>query len=206
MKDRARSDMRGFSLVELLIVVAIIAIMAAISLPAISRYVRNYRITGAMQQVSGEMTRARSRAINRNVNFGVIFQIRDADTYEWVMEDAPNAFTRQDIEDLGPPPVAPIRSTRIDLPQGIVFEAGAPGVNDCRFRFNRLGQWCDPELGVAQCPPPNPAPGNCPGGNFLVNAAGGANPGTTVTLWDQRNSLRRQVRVAPGGRVSSDNR
>ena len=47
-----RRPEQGFSLVELLIVVAIIVIMAAVALPNIGRYLRNYKI-GAAQQVAG---------------------------------------------------------------------------------------------------------------------------------------------------------
>ena len=52
-------------------VVAIVALMAAVALPNIGQYVRNYRLKGAAQSVAGELQAARSRAIMTNTNAGV---------------------------------------------------------------------------------------------------------------------------------------
>src|ERR1044071_672016 len=87
LNAKRRPDAAGFSLLELLIVVAIIAAMAAVSLPSIGRYIRNFRIKGASQQVATELNVARSKAIMKNVNLGVVFAVVNSTQYQWVIED-----------------------------------------------------------------------------------------------------------------------
>ena len=79
----------GFTLVELLTVVAIIGLLSAVAVPAIARYMRNYRIRGAAQQVAGEIGAARTKAIARNTNLGVLFVTLSSSTYRWVIQDDP---------------------------------------------------------------------------------------------------------------------
>ena len=88
----------GFSLVELLIVWGIIGAMAAVALPSVARYVRNFRIKGATQQVAMEINVARSKAIMKNVNLGVLFAVVSPTQYRWVVEDdqIPNSGTATD--------------------------------------------------------------------------------------------------------------
>src|SRR6185503_11288976 len=69
------------------VVMAIIGAMAAIALPAVGRYIRNFRIKGGAQQVAMEMNVARSRAITKNVNLGVVFAVVNDTQYQWVVED-----------------------------------------------------------------------------------------------------------------------
>lgn len=179
---------RGFTLLEMLVVVAIIATMAAVALPSISNYMRHYRIRGAASDVAGELQTTRSKAIMTNTNAGVTFVTVDADSYRFVQEDLPAGEQ-----------LSPLR----DLPIGIRFvDVGGPPA----LRFQRLGGFCIPT--VAGCAGP-PAP-VCTGpevaarcsrealGAFMGTEAGGA---VFVTLLEENTGLRRRVRIAPGGRV-----
>ncbi len=183
---------RGFSLLEMLVVVAIIATMAAVALPSIGTYVRNYKIRGATQELAGEVQTARAKAIMTNTNAGVSFVAVDADSYRWVQEDLPLA------EQLGP---------LKELPQGIRFVASGTAQAGPSLRFQRLGGFCNPVAGS----PCAPAPGTVctsgelstrcsrePLGTFVGTEPGG---GMRITLLEEGSQLQRTVRIAPGGRV-----
>jgi prepilin-type N-terminal cleavage/methylation domain-containing protein len=199
--QRDGSGEGGFSLVEMLAVVAIIAIMAAVALPNIVGFARTYRLNGALREVSNELAAARTKAIMSNVNAGVSFLIVDRDSYRYVVEDT---------NILGP-----LR----DLPQGIAFDIVAGAGAGASVRFNRMGNFCNPALG-----------GTCAaayGGAWCVAADGSAmrcnnaagqsylatDPavagGVRITLVDARLGTptaadqRRTVRIAPGGRILS---
>ena len=183
---------RGFSLIELIVVVAIVAVMAAAALPAISNYIRNYRIKGAAQVVAGEVQTARSKAIMGNTNNGVSFVTVDADSYRWVHEDL--AVGQQ----LGP---------LSELPIGIRFVASGTANSGPSLRFNRLGGFCNPAAGApcaaavtmaVACTEGAARCGREPGGLFVGTEAGG---GLVITLLEENTGLRRTVRIAPGGRV-----
>ena len=57
---------RGFSLVELLVAVAIVAILAAIALPSMAALVRENRLSVAANALHGAVWMTRSEAIKRN--------------------------------------------------------------------------------------------------------------------------------------------
>lgn len=63
---------QGFTFIELLTVIAIVAIMATIAVPAMAEFVRNGRVRDAGQEVRAALIRARSEAINRNTAVRVV--------------------------------------------------------------------------------------------------------------------------------------
>jgi prepilin-type N-terminal cleavage/methylation domain-containing protein len=183
---------RGFTLLEMLVVVAIVATMAAVAFPSIATYIRNYKIKGASQEVAGEVTSARSKAIMTNTNAGVSFVAVDADSYRWVHEDLAAG------EQLGP---------LKHLPTGIRFVVSGTANAGPSVRFQRLGGFCNP--GVAPCAAAVTAAAACAGteaalcsrepmANFVGTEAGG---GMVITLLEENTGVRRTVRIAPGGRV-----
>jgi type II secretory pathway pseudopilin PulG len=191
----------GFSLVEVLVVLGVIMVLAAVSAPAIANWARNYQIRAATQALASDIQQARNRAIAKNVNNGVSVVIETNDTY-WVhVEDdqtLPKVTAAQTL-DFGAPDA--VQSVRRLLPRGIEFAltgADCPSVAgfapaDYGFRFNRLGAWCDAGSG-----------GACPDVS-LVGATAAAvyttGTGSTLCLLERQSGLSRTVTVTPGGRV-----
>jgi len=62
---------KGFSLVELMTVLAIITILSAIAFPGLMKWVPNYRLKAAAQQLFADMQKAKMTAVknNRKVTF-----------------------------------------------------------------------------------------------------------------------------------------
>ena len=199
----------GFSLIEILTVVAIIGILSAVSFPAISQYVRNYQIAGGAQGVASELQLARTKGIMRNVNRAAIFMVLPDTTvgnpptrFQWLMPDQSmikagdprlpaGGYRNVGALQIDPAQTGPIRI----LPRGLQFVTNG---NRGGVGFNRLGAQCDlvttacgspliDDTGATMCP-------DCV--NF--DAATGQ---STVTVLQPLTGLRKTITVAAGGRV-----
>ena len=61
----------GFSVVELLVVVAMLAVLANVSLPIFAATLQSSRFNGAVRQLAGEIRSARSHAVSKGGFYGV---------------------------------------------------------------------------------------------------------------------------------------
>ena len=67
-RSRAVSHMRGYSIIELLVVLGIFGILSGIAVPSLARTYRNYQMDDAASQVAGIVKFTRYEAIRRNIN------------------------------------------------------------------------------------------------------------------------------------------
>jgi prepilin-type N-terminal cleavage/methylation domain-containing protein len=144
---------RGFSAVELAVVILLIGIIVAFSVPSALSYVRNYQMMAAAQNVATQVQRARSQVVRRNSHRGFIlnFDYPNADQYQYTSMDEdpvnggwdgnvypgnPGAFNANLSRDYGIAPAPPANVTSpaadipsphglvMDLPNGIEFLDG----------------------------------------------------------------------------------
>jgi len=127
MNARRTHPARGFSLFELLIVVAIIAILFAIIAPSVAELVKSNNYSSAINQLSGTLEAARQRAISRGKQtaVAVMFDVATKRTTLLILEEVSN---RGDLaRETNPQGQAatvfrPVRSsTPVELPEGVMI-------------------------------------------------------------------------------------
>lgn len=102
---------KGFSLVELMVVILIIGIAIALSIPAFGRFLQGWRLSGSIDRLSSTLRTARSAAVMKRVN--TVFQFdTDTNTY-FYFEDLNGNGSRDNTE---------YRSATYELPSGITFQ------------------------------------------------------------------------------------
>jgi type IV fimbrial biogenesis protein FimT len=75
----------GFTLIEALIVVALVSIIAAVSAPAVTTALEQYNVISASQQVASTIRAARMQAVATNTALRVRFDYPSAGRYQVVL-------------------------------------------------------------------------------------------------------------------------
>jgi len=140
MKDR------GFSLIELLVVLILLSLSLALVAPSLSGFSRGVALKGAAQKVSGILRNSRSEAVNKGRVYQVVFNPQSREVSVRSMELSEENDERKE----GPPP----EKTYL-LPEGIQMK----------------GDPADSSLGASEAFPiefyPN---GGSNGGRILLNS------------------------------------
>ena len=89
-------QVRGFTTVELMIVIAIFGILAAVAIPGFVSQMPRYRLNGAARQVMGDLMWARMQAVSQNNEFKIFFlsnheyKILDDDDNDGAVDSTPS--------------------------------------------------------------------------------------------------------------------
>lgn len=197
---------RGFSLIELLAVLGIISLVAAVSLPNIMGYIRSARIRQAQRDVVDAIQKARLKAIAMNAKRGVVFLTQNNKRY-WlhIEDDLTTTFSATSMTlNLTTPNVD--YSTSFTLPNRVEFgltAADCPAIasfapNKSAVRFDRLGIRRIPTLSPAATEPAPIVAGGTPTNLMYAPTAGGE---MSLCLVDRDTGFRRTIQVGNGGRV-----
>ena len=68
----------GMTLIELMIVIAILAIMAGMTMSALGKYIPDYRLQSAARELYANMHKAKSEAIKRNTKCRIVFDVNNS--------------------------------------------------------------------------------------------------------------------------------
>jgi len=93
-QPRAAQRRRGFTLIELMITLAVASILAAISVPAYSRLIATQRINAVSSDLYLSLVKARSEAVKRNINV-TLAPVGGVWTSGWTTTDANNLMVNR---------------------------------------------------------------------------------------------------------------
>ena len=116
-----RKRQSGFTLIEMMIVIAVFAIVAAIAIPNFMSLLPGMRLNGAARQVMGDLMAARMNAVKQNNEFKVFFNSPGANQYQ-ILDDDDNDGTA----DTGEAITTPAKNIQDNYPDVTVSSTNNP--------------------------------------------------------------------------------
>ena len=95
-KVQAIKDERGFSTIELMVVLGIIAVLAGITIPVFNSMRPAMRLNGAVSQMQGDLMWARMQAISQNNDFRIVY-VNDHQYRIWDDDDSDKAGSETEV-------------------------------------------------------------------------------------------------------------
>jgi prepilin-type N-terminal cleavage/methylation domain-containing protein len=89
----------GFTLIEALVVMALISVLAGMTAPAVSAGMERYEVISASQQVAGTIRSARYQAVGKNMILKVLFDFPEAGQFQIVDADDNGIGSVQYLDD-----------------------------------------------------------------------------------------------------------
>jgi type IV fimbrial biogenesis protein FimT len=91
-KGKEMSYQKGFSLVEIMIVITLLGILAAIAVPNLQPFMAQRRLNGAARQIMSDLMEARMKTVSQNNMFKVFF----LDNHQYKILDDDNSNKSED--------------------------------------------------------------------------------------------------------------
>jgi type IV fimbrial biogenesis protein FimT len=88
-----RDNRKGWTLIEMLTIIAVIGIIAAIGIPNFSNWIHSFRLKNAASDMMSNLHKARMRAISQNSNCVVSFDLTGSGSYLLFMDDGAGGGT-----------------------------------------------------------------------------------------------------------------
>lgn len=132
-----RTRQRAFTLAELLVVLAITGILAALAGPSFSQFITNQRMKSMASDLNASLTLTRSEAIKRNTSVTMSPTTAGAWQSGWQVADPTNAGVNIQVHDAfagvsstGPASVTYLSSGRVQGTTAPAFDISAPGTSN----------------------------------------------------------------------------
>lgn len=126
-----RSGLRGFTMVELMVVVGVLAILAGLAVPSFTKLIEGQKIKTAASDLNSSLSRARSEAVKRNKSV-TLAPLTGSDWLSgWAIADPDNAGASVEVHSpvpglvvSGPASVTYQSSGRLGGGAGVSFDIG----------------------------------------------------------------------------------